>query len=79
MLKYLGPLQGFIIGFCLIIFKEKVSQLIQKAFEKFPKYEDGIKSLNMKFEVRSSYIAVLGVIFALIAIAGFYEIIGGTP
>ena len=63
----------------MIIFKEKVSQLIQKAFEKFPKYEDGIKSLNMKFEVRSSYIAVLGVVFVLIAIAGFYEIIGGTP
>jgi len=75
MVKYLGPLQGIIIGLCLIIFKEKVSRFLQKAFEKFPKYEDGAKSLNMKFEVRPVYLTILGLIFILISIAGFFEII----
>ena len=74
-MEYIGPIQGVIIGLCLIIFKEKVSQFLKKAFEKFPKYEDGAKSLNMKFEVHPRYITILGLIFILIAIAGFFEII----
>lgn len=77
MIEYLGPLQGLIIGLILIIFNEKASQFIQKAFEKFPKYENGVKSLNMKFDIRPIYVIILGLIFLLIAIAGFIEII--TP
>lgn len=79
MLKYLGPLQGFIIGLCLIIFNKKLSHMIQKTFEKFPQYEDGVKSLNIKFEMRPGYITVLGLIFILIAIVGYFEIIGEAP
>ena len=79
MEKYLGPFQGLIIGLCLIIFKEKVSLFLQKAFKEFPKYKDGVKSLRMKFEVQPFYIMVLGLIFILIAITGFFEIIGQSP
>ena len=74
-MEYIGPIQGFIIGLCLIIFKEKISQLLKKAFEQFPKYEDGAKSLNMKFKVHPGYITLLGLFFIFIAIAGFFEII----
>jgi len=74
MIQYLGPFQGFIIGLCLIIFRKKVSQFIQKAFEKFPKYEEGINSQNVKFEVRPIHITIIGLIFLFIAIAGFFEI-----
>ena len=79
MVKYLGPIQGIIIGLCLIVFRDRVRQFLQKAFEKYPKYEDGVKSLNMKFEVRPGYIIILGLIFIFIAIAGFFEIIGQNP
>lgn len=71
----MSPMLGFVIGLCLIMFKEKVSQFLRKVFEKFPKYEDGAKSLNMRFEVHPGYITILGLIFILIAIGGFLEII----
>jgi len=79
MIKYLGPFQGLIIGLCLIIFRKTVAQFLKKAFEKFPKYEDGAQSLNMKFEVRPSYLIVLGLFFILIALAGFFKIITQSP
>jgi hypothetical protein len=79
MIKYLGPLQGVIIGLCLIFFRKTVTQILQKAFEKFPKYEDGAKALNMKFEVRSGYIIILGFIFIIVALAGFFKIFTQSP
>jgi hypothetical protein len=75
MTEYLGPLQGIIIGLCLIIFRYKVSNFLQRALEKFPKYKSGVKSLNMRFDVHPSYLMILGIIFILVAIAGFFEII----
>jgi len=75
MVKYLGPLQGLIVGLCLIIFKEKISLLFQKAFEKFPKFEDGVNSLNMNLEVRSVHVMIIGLIFIAISIAGFWKLL----
>ena len=71
---YLGSIQGVIIGVILIVFRHKAANYIQKAFTKFPKYEDGAKTLNFQYSVKPIYLAILGVIFILIAVAGFISI-----
>lgn len=77
MEQYWGPLQSFVIGILLIVFREKIATWIQKVFEKFPKYEDGVKSLNMKFSVKPVFIAILGAMYTLMAILGIVEIATG--
>jgi len=77
MMQYLGPIEGFIIGVLLIVYRNKVSNWLQKGFEKFPKYDDGVKALNMKFSVRPHFIIIMGVLFVLISISGFIAITFG--
>ncbi|WPD24831.1 MAG: hypothetical protein SD837_09745 [Candidatus Electrothrix scaldis] len=74
MQEYLVPIRALVIGLLLIFFKKKVSQLIPKTFEKFPKYEEGAKVLKVKFEVNPNYIAVLGVVYIFIALRTFFAI-----
>ena len=74
MVKYLGPIEGLIIGICLIVFSKKVGLFLQKSFDKFPKYKDGVETFNIKFEVRPVFIVIIGFIFVAIGLAGFYSI-----
>ena len=76
-MEYLGPLQGFITAIVLFIFREKVSVLVQKGFEHFPKYEDGVKSINVSFEVRPSHIVVISLMFLFISVLGFFAVLFG--
>ena len=76
-MEYLGPLQGFITAIVLFIFREKVSVLVQKGFERFPKYEDGVKSMNVSFEVRPSHIVIISLMFLFISILGSFAVLFG--
>ena len=76
-MEYLGPLQGFITAIVLFIFREKVNVLVQKGFEHFPKYEDGVKSINVSFEVRPSHIVVISLMFLFISVLGFFTVLFG--
>ena len=66
-----GPIQGFLVGLLLIVFRKIVAVYIEKAFKKFPKYEEGTKSLHYQYVVKPIYITILGGIFILIALGGF--------
>ena len=59
---------GILLGICLIIFREKISKFITNVYEKFPKYENGVKDLNLKFELRPIYIAFLGICVCIVSI-----------
>ena len=57
-----------IIGILAIIYRRKVSLFIQKAYEKFPKYEDGVKAFKISFTVRPIFITILAAIWILISL-----------
>ena len=57
-----------IFGILAIIYRQKVSIFIQKTYEKFPKYEDGIKACKISFTVRPVFITILAVIWILISL-----------
>lgn len=69
-MDYLGPIQGFIVGTLLIVFRSQVAAYIEKGMTRFPKYEDGEKHFKLQYSVKPIYLVVLGVIFILIATAG---------
>jgi len=56
------------IGILAIIYRRKVSLFIQKTYEKFPKYEDGVKAFKISFTVRPVFITILAVIWILISL-----------
>jgi hypothetical protein len=62
MSDYLGPIQGFIIGVILIVFRHKIANYIEKAVTLFPKHEDGSKALNYQYSVKPVYLIILGLI-----------------
>ena len=57
-----------IAGILAIIYRQKVSIFIQKAYERFPKYEDGVKAFKISFTVRPVFITILAVIWILISL-----------
>ena len=57
-----------IFGILAIIYRQKVSIFIQKAYEKFPKYEDGVKAFKISFTVRPVFITILATIWILISL-----------
>ena len=70
MKEFIGPLQGFVIGFLLIIFRNKISFFLQQSVKKFPKYKDGEKTFNLNYSVKPIFILILGAIFITIAFVG---------
>ena len=75
---YPAPINGIIFGVVLIVFRKKVCMLLQKLFEYFPKYENGIKTLNMKFTIRPIFITILGGLIVLVSIVGLFQFIGNS-
>jgi hypothetical protein len=73
---FLTSINGIIIGIALIVFRKKVCVFLQKTYEKFPKYEDGIKTFNIKFTVRPFFITILGSIIIFMSIVGLIQVIG---
>jgi hypothetical protein len=67
---YPVPINGIIFGVVLIVCRKKVCMLIQKFFEIFPEYENGVKALNMKFTIRPIFITILGGLIVLLSIVG---------
>ena len=73
--NFWGPIQGFLIGVLLIVYRHNATAYVQKAFTKFPKYEDGANSLKYQYSVKPLYIVILGIIFIVIAVGGFISIL----
>ena len=66
----LAPISGIIIGILLIAFRKPVSQCVESCYRRFPKYEDGVKALNIKFSIRPVYITVFGLVIAMFSLIG---------
>jgi hypothetical protein len=67
----LAPLNGIGVGILLILFRKNVCSFLEKSYDRFPKHEEGVKMLNLKFSLRPGFIVTLGVIIMLFSIAGF--------
>ena len=59
------PLISFIVGILSIIFRNKICLYVQKSYENFPQYKDGVQTFKMQFSVRPVYIVVVGIIICL--------------
>jgi hypothetical protein len=65
MVTIIGPLISSIVGILVIIFRNKIGLYIQKSYENFPQYKDGVQTFKMKFSVKPVYIVVVGIIICL--------------
>lgn len=65
------PLIGVLVGILIIIFRIAISNAIRVSYEKMPKFEDGVKSLNLRFELRPIFIAILGIVILCFSAVGF--------
>ena len=70
MLNIIRPVIGVVLGVIIIIFSSQISRHITLAYQKFPKYKDGVNSFGINFNIRPFFIGLLG--FAIIA----FSIIG---
>ena len=65
MLYIMRPATGVILGVIIIIFSSQISRYITWAYQKLPKYKDGINSFGINFNIRPFFIGLLG--FVIIA------------
>ena len=75
MQDLVGPCVGVLAGLVLIRFREPISIFLEKFYRKFPKYEDGIKTLNVRFEVRPVFVTSLGIIIILFSAISFLTLL----
>lgn len=66
-------LGGVAVGIGLIVFRNSACALLQKSYEKFPKYEEGVKSVRIKFSIRPIFIIVLGIIVLMFSLVGLLQ------
>ena len=78
-MEMIGPMIGLFCGVCLVLFRKFISNFIKKGYEKFPKYEYGIKTLKIGFDLNPNYILFLGILICMLAILGFLFRIGLIP
>ena len=65
MLNIIRPVIGVVLGVIIIIFSSQISRYITWAYQKLPKYKDGINSFGINFNIRPFFIGLLG--FVIIA------------
>lgn len=63
-----APINGLILGIALILFRDKACKYLQKTYEHFPQNKDAVESLNIKFKIRPTFIAILGLIVSLFSL-----------
>ena len=68
----LGPVLGFIIGFLIVIFGEKAIRYRTWLYQKFAKYQDAIKTLNLRLEAKPYFVGILGFVILLFGIVGVF-------
>jgi hypothetical protein len=73
MKELLGPLIGLFVGVSLILFRKRTASLIEKAYKRLPKYEDGVRAFDVKFEVRPMLVLVLGLIIGIFSVMSFFR------
>ena len=71
MRQLLGPTIGFFAGVSIILFRRIIVAYLEKTYEKFPKYDDGVRTFDIRFKVKSIYVVILGLIISMFSIIGF--------
>jgi hypothetical protein len=75
MINIARPGIGIIIGILIIIFRKKISRNIEKYYQRFPKYNEGVKSLKLKLSIRPLFIGAIGYILIFFSIYSFFYIV----
>jgi len=70
----LGPLRGVALGLVFIMFRKQIASGLTKFYEKFPKWEEGVKILNLKFTVRPIFILLFGSIIIFVSIVALIKL-----
>ena len=74
MRQLLGPTIGFFVGVSIILFRRIIIAYLEKSYEKFPKYDDGVKTFDIGFKVKPIFVIVLGLIISMFSIIGFMNV-----
>ena len=74
MLEIIRPAIGVILGALIIIFSSRISRYITLAYQKFPKYKDGVNTFGIKFNIRPFFIGILG--FVVIVFSSISLVLG---
>jgi hypothetical protein len=70
----LGPLKGLILGLLFIIFRNQVARGLTKFYQKFPKWEEGVKILNLNLSVKPVYITMLGAVIIVVSVVALIQL-----
>jgi hypothetical protein len=70
MLNIIRPVIGVVLGVIIIIFSSQISRYITWAYQKFPKYKDGVNSFGINFNIRPFFIRLLGLVIIAFSIIG---------
>ncbi len=70
MLNIIRPVIGVVLGVMIIIFSSQISRYITWAYQKFPKYKDGVDSFGIKFNIRPFFIGLIGLVIIVFSILG---------
>ena len=70
MLIIIRPVIGVVLGVIIILFSSQISRYITWAYQKFPKYKDGVNSFGINFNIRPFFIGLLGLVIIAFSIIG---------
>ena len=71
MAKFVGPVIGLALGIFIIIFRKNLSTFIEQFYNKFPKYEDGVKTFSLHFGIRPLFVGAFGLVIIVFSVVSF--------
>jgi ABC-type lipoprotein release transport system permease subunit len=72
-MEFPKPIIGVLLGLCIIFFRKKISIYIERFYKNFPQNKDAVETLNIKFEIRPIFIAILGAVLILMSVLGLIK------
>jgi hypothetical protein len=75
MHKFAGPVIGIALGIFITIFRKNLSKFIERFYNKFPKYENGVKTFNLHFVIRPLFVGAFGLVIIGFSVISFIIIL----
>ena len=70
MVDIFTPILGIIWGGLIIIFRNRLSVYLERFYNKFPKYKNGIKTFNLEFKIKPYFFGALGSVIIIYSVLG---------
>ena len=67
-----SPFGGIVIGAMIVLFRQKIAELLEKNYKNFPQNQSIIEPYKLSYKVRPIFVMIIGLVISIFSILGLF-------